>query len=196
MSRAYCPACERPQRTCLCDALVTLAPPCELVVLQDPTESRHALSSAPLLHRAIEGSRLVVDEVCQPEVLLGAQWRTDTLLIYPGSAALDGPKARARGFRRVLLLDGTWRKVRRLIHCNPWLLELPCLALTPDAGSEYRIRKSPRRDGLSTIEAAVAALNLLYPDQDYSPVLGAFHKMIDLQIAAMGDAVYRENYPA
>jgi DTW domain-containing protein YfiP len=69
------------------------------------------------------------------------------------------------------------------------------MAIQPDMASQYKIRKSPRDDGLSTIEAAVAALNALSPEQDYSAILPAFHKMIDLQIDAMGPATYQKNYP-
>ena len=60
--------------------------------------------------------------------------------------------------------------------------------------SQYKIRKSPRADGLSTIEAAVANLNALHPDRDFNSVLGAFHKMIEFQIEAMGEETFRKNY--
>ena len=75
-----------------------------------------------------------------------------------------------------------------------WLRDLPCIAIQAEIASQYKIRKSPRVDGLSTIEAAVAALNSLLPDQDYSAILPAFFKMVDLQIEAMGSATYQKNY--
>lgn len=194
MSRVLCGHCDRPLKTCLCSAIVVYQAPWELIILQDPLEARHALSSAPILRKSIVNSQLHVGDLFEPEALLGPNWRRDSLLLYPGKNAVNGEEAIAAGIRRMVLLDGTWRKVRRLIHRNAWLLELACLALSPAQGSRYRIRKSPRSDGLSTIEAAVMALNQLDPVVDYSPLLAAFDCMIELQIAAMGEVVYRRNH--
>lgn len=196
MARSHCDACNRPTKTCLCDVIVTRRCAYELIILQDPKEARHALSSAPLLQRSIQDSRLVVGEYFQPEALLGPDWRKQCLLIFPGENPLSAAQARQRQFSQILLLDGSWRKVRRLLHLNPWLTELPCLAISPSAPSQYRIRKSPRSDGLSTIEAAVAALNALDHSSNYSDILAAFDRMIDYQITAMGAATFRKNYPA
>ncbi len=194
-TRPVCPDCQRPRKTCLCAYTLRRRSDYPLVILQHPTEARHALSSAPLLARAIEGSSLVVGEVFDPELILGSQWRQDTLLVYPGENAVGAETLSPGWVRQLLLLDGTWRKVARLIYLNPWLKTLPCLALQPAEGSRYRIRKSPRVDGLATIEAGVAALNALHPGEDYRDILGAFHKMIELQLAAMDPAVARANYP-
>ena len=193
-ARAYCQACERPLKTCLCDAIVQRRCDYRLVILQDPTEARHALSSAPLLAKSIVDAQLHVGEVFAPETVLGPQWREDCLLLFPGEAAISAERARSRDFTTLLLLDGTWRKVARLMHLNPWLAQLPRLALTPQRGSAYRLRKSPRSDGLATIEAAVEALELLQPGSDIRAILGAFEKMLALQIRAMGEAVFQRNY--
>ena len=79
------------------------------------------------------------------------------------------------------MLDGTWKKVRRLFHLNAWLKDLPYIQLTPESLSRYAIRKSPRADGLSTIEATVAALSLIDSDRDYQPVLNVLERMVELQ---------------
>lgn len=165
-----------------------------MVILQDPKESRHALSSAPLLHQCIENSRLIVGEHFDPEEILGPKWRDQCLLVFPGDQAIGAEQARQGAFAQLLLIDGSWRKVARLFHLNPWLNSLPRMAIHPTAPSHYRIRKSPRSDGLSTIEAAVAALNILEDTTDYGRILPAFERMIDQQIRAMGKATYARNY--
>ena len=58
--RAMCPRCERPETVCLCDAMVQVNSPVEVIIWQDPTEARHKLSTAPLLHKSLPGSRLLV----------------------------------------------------------------------------------------------------------------------------------------
>ena len=193
--RPMCPTCERPRKTCLCAEMVEFACNYQLVVLQDPTEARHALSSAPLLAKSISGARLIVGEVFQPESILGRDWRSDSLLVYPGDNCLSPETAKYTPFKNLILLDGTLRKARRLLHLNEWLNDLPRFALADTNASRYRIRKSPRPDGLSTIEAAALTLNALQPDDDFSPILKAFDAMIDHQIKAMGRSTFSRNYP-
>ncbi len=192
--REVCTRCQRPLATCLCAYIVSKPSDYRLVILQDPKEARHALSSAPILARSIEGAALYVGDQFDPDALLGKEWRHNTLLVFPSEAPVTEAELAARPFTTVLLLDGTWRKVARLLHLNPWLRELPCLAINDVPKSRYKIRKSPRTDGLSTIEAAVYALNKLHPQRNYDAILGAFEKMIDLQIDAMGEEVYRRHY--
>lgn len=192
--RPLCPHCERPMTTCLCKALVSVDCPYRLVILQDPREARHALSSAPILIKQIRSASLWVGDVFDPAEVIGANWQTDAALVFPSTQATGAHAVKDGGLTTLVFLDGTWKKAARLIHLNPWLQELPCLALQPDQPSTYRIRKSPRADGLSTIEAAVQVLNGLQSIQDFSVILPAFEKMIDYQITAMGRDTYRKNH--
>lgn len=194
MSRRRCLQCHRPISTCLCKHVRRVVCPLDVIVLQDPKEARHAMSTAPLLAMSIVGARVEVGEVFDPVALFGPLWQQQSLLIYPAEATVPCAEAGHTEVRRLLLLDGTWRKVRRLIHLNPWLTALPRLSLAPQQPSRYRIRKSPRTDGLSTIEAGVAALNQLFPAADYTPVLEVFTAMVDVQIAAMGSEAAK-NHP-
>ncbi|MBU0536857.1 MAG: DTW domain-containing protein [Gammaproteobacteria bacterium] len=194
VKRAVCSRCERPLKTCLCDVIVTMSCPYRVVILQDVKEAKHALSSAPILEKSIAGAIRIVGDHFDPDALVGPTWREDTLLVFPSDDVLTTELVLSKKFKNLILLDGTWRKVARLIHLNPWLSELPCMAIQSEMASQYKIRKSPREDGLSTIEAAVAALNGLSPEQDYSAILPAFYKMIDLQIEAMGPVTYQKNY--
>jgi len=166
-----------------------------VIILQDPKEAKHALSSAPILAKSINGAQLIIGEIFDPIELLGDNWREDSLLVFPNDESLSNESAIQKEFKFLILLDGTWRKVARLMHLNPWLAELPSFAINTNKTSEYKIRKSPRDDGLSTIEAAVFALNALHPDKEFNTILSAFDKMIALQIAAMGNDVFQANYP-
>jgi DTW domain-containing protein YfiP len=62
----------------------------------------------------------------------------------------------------VILLDGSWGQAKALWWRNPWLLKLRRLVLAPDSGSLYgRLRREPRADSVSTIEAAALCLAAL-----------------------------------
>jgi len=57
------------------------------------------------------------------------------------------------------LLDGSWSEAKALWWRNPWLLKTRRLVLDPQRPSHYsRVRREPRREALSTIEAAALLL--------------------------------------
>jgi hypothetical protein len=67
-----------------------------------------------------------------------------------------------RGLEGVVLLDGSWSEVKTLWWRNPWLLRLRRLVLNPRHRSRFgRVRREPRREALSTLEAAALLLKHL-----------------------------------
>jgi DTW domain-containing protein YfiP len=83
---------------------------------------------------------------------------------------------------RLVVLDGTWRKSRKMLHCNPLLQQLPRLALRDMPASGYRIRKAHRPDQLSTLEATCAALTQLEGRAaPFAPLLAAFDGFVAQQ---------------
>lgn len=179
--RSLCSGCGRPQVVCLCAALSVQDSRIRLIIWQDPTESRHPLSTAPLLQRSIRGSRLLVGERFSEADIFGAGPATGRALLYPlaGKAALAEQEYAA--VSQLLVLDGTWRKVRKLLLQNPWLQQLPHLQLLPQQKSRYAIRTSPRNDGLSTLEAGVMALNTLQQTQRFDRCLAVLDQLVAQQ---------------
>lgn len=179
--RRHCEQCQRPLSVCLCLYLKQLHSPLQLIIWQDPTEARHPLSTAPLLHKSIAGSRLVVADTLQPQDILPSDDLMTTALLYPFTHKPPLTDTARGDIKQLLILDGTWRKVRRLLHLNPWLNDLSHIALNPAEPSRYAIRSSLQRGGLSTIEAGVAALEWLDPVNDYEPLLQVLNKMVEIQ---------------
>jgi len=71
-----------------------------------------------------------------------------------------------------VLLDGTWSQAKTLWWRNPWLLRLHRLVLNPPLPSRLgKFRREPRRDAVSTIEAAALALRHLEPRPDAADTL-------------------------
>jgi DTW domain-containing protein YfiP len=95
--------------------------------------------------------------------------------------------------RRLVVLDGTWRKSRKLLHLNPALQRLPRLALVQPPPSQYSIRKAHQPDQLSTLEATCHALaQLEQAPERYAPLLAAFGAFID-QFAVSAEAGERRH---
>jgi hypothetical protein len=107
-----------------------------------------------------------------------------TALLFPGEGAADPASLRGRPPRTVILVDGTWSQARKVLNQNPFLKSLPRIGLSPLRPSNYRIRAEPSVECLSTIEALVQLLGALEgAPERFQPVLEAFDRMIDLQIA-------------
>ena len=202
--RALCPRCGRAQPACICGWIRPLAGEVELLVLQHPLEVANAKGSARLLHLSVGGSVMATGETFDAgalERLLYAGGRTP-LLLYPTLAeerklgvaappALPDPLP-AAGTLRLVVLDGTWRKSRKMLYLNPALHALPRLGLAAPPPSHYRIRKAHAPDQLSTLEASCHALaSLEGAPARYQPLLDAFDGLVDQLAARMGkEAAY------
>ena len=168
-----------------------------MVVLQHPDESRHALNTARLAVLGLQNAELLVGEIFpQLETLIASS--PSTMLLFPAGPdeAVDPvPESTRTGGSPLLIVpDGTWRKARAIVRANPVLAGLPRLSLPEGAPSAYRIRKAPGLAALSTVEAIVRALEALEPDGKFADLLRPFHVLVEQQIEAMGEEVYRRNY--
>jgi DTW domain-containing protein YfiP len=119
--------------------------------------------------------------------LLHADGRVPVLL-YPATddlaPALDADLMAQPDRLRLVVLDATWRKSRKMLYVNPELQGLPRLALHDVPASAYRIRKAHAPHQLSTLEAAALALAQLEGDADaYRPLLQAFDGFVQQQAA-------------
>lgn len=197
MSRLQCPACSRPLAHCLCALIPRLASRTRVLLLQHPSEVKHALNTARLAALGLCNAELRVGETFEdlPELL--AQPGYQACLLFPGEGAQPlSPLVEQVASQPLLLVvpDGTWRKARKLLHCNPLLAALPRVTLPLGLQSRYRLRKAPMPGALSTIEAIVSALDLLEAPQRFEALLRPFEALIEGQIAAMGEPTYRRNH--
>lgn len=104
-------------------------------------------------------------------------------LLYPGEDAIDVGREPPAGPITLVVVDGTWSQASKLVRRNERLRQLPRYAFVPPRPSDYRIRKEPRDDFVSTIEALVHVLGALEGDSErFTPMLVPFRAMIDRQI--------------
>ena len=160
-------------------------------MLQHPMEVHQAKGSARLLHLSLAHCRLVVGEAFATPA-----WPADgkhTLLLYPDSLQETATHPRAPSppapspawlqtpsRLRLIVLDGTWRKSRKMLCQSPPLQQLPRLALRNVPPSRYRVRKAHGADQLSTLEATCYALGQLEGDAArFQPLLDAFDAFVE-----------------
>ena len=191
MSRPRCSRCQRPSSLCLCALIPALDSRTQVLILQHSSEASHALNTARLAALGLRNAELRVGERFEDD----CDTARPSYLLFPGEDAIPlGSLADAAQPVRLIVPDGTWRKARKILHINPWLAELPRVALPEGLSSRYRLRKAPMPGALSTIEAIVTALNLLESPSRFDGLLCPFDALIEGQIGAMGWEVYRRNH--
>lgn len=157
-----------------------------VLVLQHPQERREALATAPAIVSTLRRTKLAVG-LSWPNLARALGRNADPRrwgVLYLGSAhpkapasapemllldrhgePVEEPGPVLRGLEGIVLLDGSWSQAKTLWWRNPWLLKLQRLVLNPPRPAQFgRLRREPRREALSTIEAAALVLRHLEPD--------------------------------
>jgi DTW domain-containing protein len=110
------------------------------------------------------------------------QEREIIVLGRDGAAPVADPLQILAGLEGVVVLDGTWSEAKTLWWRNPWLLKLHRLVLNPPRPARLgRLRREPRREALSTIEAIALALRHLEAGSEAADALLA---VLDRLLAA------------
>lgn len=81
-----------------------------------------------------------------------------TFLDREGTEIVEDEKLRS-SIEGVIVLDGSWSQAKTLWWRNPWLLKMQRIVINPFTPSLYgKLRKEPRRESVSTLEAVAAAM--------------------------------------
>ena len=193
--RERCVTCLRAQSGCICQWVRPLPHQVEILLLQHPLEVHNAKGSARLLHLSLPNSRLVAGEAFAAGELDALLAGKHNVLLYP-----DTPGDRSLGIApppplaasllldpaglRLVVLDATWRKSRKMLYLNPALQRLPRLPLRDTPPSHYLIRKAHAPDQLSTLEATCYALMQLEDEAArFAPLITAFDGFVAQQLS-------------
>ncbi|MDB5565801.1 MAG: hypothetical protein JWP84_2367 [Tardiphaga sp.] len=197
-----CPHCHKPMPLCICDSITPIESRIGLLILQHPQEQDRALGTArvaalhfknavvkiglswPSLAKAL--GRPIADPSRWAVLYLGsakvADFETDRdlLAIDRKGEAEENQRAILKDIQGIVLLDGTWSQAKALWWRNAWMLKCQRVILGPAKPSLYgKLRREPRQDGLSTIEAAGMLLSNLEKRPEIAATLNdAFERML------------------
>jgi DTW domain-containing protein len=183
-----------------------------VLIIQHPNERGHPKSSTPLLQRSLARCSVINSlESQSPRTQVNssifllypdlgpmrgtADQRQEMAHLYKRSSELDRP------YPTLLLIDGTWRNSRMILHHHPELRQLPRVSfpsytaslltshpqLTPPdieyglpSTSSYRTLRKARSEGLlSTLEAACTLLSWLESaPHPYAQLLYSFEEWV------------------
>jgi len=199
---ADCPQCRRPMALCVCDGIVPFENKVSVLILQHPQEQDRTLGTARLtslhfrdavmkiglswpslgkiLGRTVDPHRWAVLYLGSAKAASLSPDREIVFVNRKGELERD-QDALMRDIEGIVLLDGTWSQAKALWWRNGWMLKCRRVVLGPRRPSRYgRLRREPRRDGLSTIEAAGMLLSRLERRPEIEEKLTAsFERMLD-----------------
>lgn len=184
--KGRCPRCYVMSAHCLCAEIPRVDNRTEIVVLRHAFETSKSTNTARTAALALSRLRIIEWETRAPPdvdgllATLGAVW-----LLFPGESSI-GPSAHRPD--ALIVLDGTWRQVRKMLKAHPALLRLPKLALPPSTGSVRRLREAPAADARSTLESIAHALSLIEGEAVGAPLERLHALMVDRVLRARGMA--------
>jgi DTW domain-containing protein YfiP len=178
-----CARCGKPAALCICGDIVAMDHRIAVLILQHPQEQDVALGTArvtalhlknailkiglswPSLSKALgrpaDPKRWAVLYLGSARAAELGAGREIIMLDRKGEPARDQDAALAE-IEGIVVLDGSWSQAKALWWRNPWMLKCRRIVLGPRRPSRYgKLRREPRRDALSTIEAAALLLSRL-----------------------------------
>src|SRR5262245_45120456 len=186
-----CARCRRPVRVCYCRALPRIDTSTRVVILQHPRERDMPIGTARMASLCLPRAELHVGVRWVDEPIaraLGDPTRTP-ILLYPGRGARDILRDRPAGPITLVVVDGTWSQARTVVRDNPVLQALPRYAFAAPEPSHYRIRREPRAEYVSTIEALMHVLGALEGEPArFRSLLAPLHAMVDAQLACQAQS--------
>jgi DTW domain-containing protein YfiP len=190
-----CARCRRPASVCYCRALPTLATTTRVVILQHPRERDMPIGTARMASLCLPNAELHVGIRWGDSAALAATLGDPArppILLYPGPGAKDILREPPAGPVTLVVVDGTWSQAKTVVRDNPILHALPRYAFATPELSHYRIRKEPRAEYVSTIEALMHVLGALEGDPArFRSLLDPLNAMVDAQLEHQANAPRR-----
>jgi DTW domain-containing protein len=204
-----CPRCLKPQALCVCEGIAPIDNKVSLLILQHPQEQDRELGTARLTVLHFKEALLkiglswpsltrILGRPADPQrwaiLYLGSVKAAavlpdrDIVVVNKKGTAVDHQDSALSEIEGVVVLDGTWSQAKALWWRNGWMLKCKRIVLGPKRPSRYgRLRREPRSDGLSTLEAAAMLLARLERKPEIETALHAsFERLL---------ARYRELHP-
>jgi DTW domain-containing protein YfiP len=182
-----CHRCRRPARVCYCGALPWLPTATRVVILQHPRERVMPIGTARMASLCLPAAELHVGVRWADSAPLAralADPARPPILLYPGPGARDILRDPPAGPVTLVVVDGTWSQARTVVRDNPVLQALPRYAFATPEPSQYRIRREPCAEYVSTIEALMHVLGALEGDPArFRSLLEPLRAMVDAQLA-------------
>jgi DTW domain-containing protein YfiP len=207
--RESCLVCMRPGDHCYCGTIHSFDPNIKFVILIHHLEDRRPIATGRMSHLLLKNSELILGQDYSHHK------RIDNLIndknyypviLYPGFASRNlsqmSLEQRADLFPTdkklmIFVIDGTWNTANKMVRSQN-LFDLPRVCFTPQEPSKFRVRKQPKAECYSTLEAIHQTIELVGSGQGFDlhsrlhdNLLNSFEWMVNKQFAYLARALPR-----
>lgn len=186
-----CPLCKINKAMCFCDQVFRIDNKVKVTIIMHHREKHLTTNTANLATRVLMNSKIVqrglMDHVFTYEDLKIEDDETAYYLFpHEDAMTLNEEFYQKHHNQKIHLIvpDGTWRQAKKVYGREESLQKIPCVKLPEGIRSEYRLRKSPREDGVCTYEAIAYALKEIDDENIFNEMMKIFRVMVNTFINA------------
>ena len=192
MARTLCNHCNFALNTCICSATTNINNKVTVIILQHPSEEKIAKNTAKLLNLCLTDCQIIKGENNDDFTILKTLPVSSTVLLYPNENAINlddnAEQASINNITHLIVVDGTWKKAYKILQLTPLLNQFKTVSFKQLPKNRYAIRKAPRADSLSTLEAVAHSLFLI-EQLNPAPLYNVLDELIQKQTQHMPEHV-------
>jgi DTW domain-containing protein len=210
--RLRCHNCLQPDFSCYCHAVSKFDPNIDFIILIHPIEQRRRIATGRMSHLCLQNSQLIVGHDFSNNKQIREiveDPKRHCVILYPGLQSKNitplSNEERKSLFPKdkvltIFVIDGTWSTARSMVRSRH-LNTLQRICFSPERPSNFRVRKQPKPDCISTIEAIHHTIELIGESRgfathtrEHDQLLNVFDWMVERQIEFLKSS--REKYGA
>jgi len=181
-----CHTCILPERICICGSVERVETRTRVLLIRHWKEQLKSTNTARLAVMSLPN--LVLAPYGAPDAPFDESLipTEDAVVLFPdgGARALPDPLPKT-----LVVVDGTWKQARRIVHHVPGLRAMPRLALPPPLPGSRRLRQPTNSDGMSTIEAVAHALQILEGPDKAAPLRRLHRLQMQRVLSCRGESL-------
>jgi DTW domain-containing protein YfiP len=186
--RPRCASCWLSDEDCVCGVLPRLDNRVEVAVIAHAHDLARPSNTARFVPRMLSRASLHaiggrIDREARP-LAIEAE---GALVLHPDGRPLRAEDAATT--RRLIVPDGTWRQVRRMLKRLPLLHAFETVSVAAPERSSLAIRRGPRAHHVSTLEAVALALGVLESPEIEREMLAVLAKVVSASLRRRSPAV-------
>ncbi len=192
---SHCIRCFKSTELCLCPYINEFDPEVKFVILMHPKEAYQMRTGTGRLTKlTLKDSEIIVGVDFSNNERLNSLLNDETyyhLMLYPGEDAKTAKMLSAENVNKrllILVIDATWAEAKKMVRLSTNLHNINKISFRSGYKSEFKFKKQPKEECLSTIESCYYLIkelkdeNIISKDINPEPLMNVFNKMVEMQI--------------
>jgi DTW domain-containing protein YfiP len=179
-----CTHCRINQYFCVCHELSSFKTQTNVSLIVHVSELKLTSNTAQFVEKILPESAQIfirgrVNDTFEADPILSRPGRA--LFLFPDDDSLElnqDFKTKFPGPYHLIIPDGNWNQAKRVKKRESKFNEIPTVRLPAGLVGEYKLRKAPRPDWVSTYEAVAYALGVLDSHDCEEHMMRFFHKWV------------------